>query len=97
VFSAVPREGFPDDLWDDLRELKERYDYYWHGQAAADHAAALTEQALDAVAIAGTPEEAVPRFRELVALGVDGFVIPAQMPDPHAFVRVLAERVIPAL
>lgn len=97
VFANVPREHFPPDVWEDIRQMKERYDYYEHGSAAAPHAELLTDRVLDAVAIAGTPKEAMPRFRELISLGVDGFVLPIATPDPLETLRVLAEDVIARL
>ena len=97
VFANVPREHFPPDVWEDIRQMKERYDYYQHGSAAAPHAELLTDRVLDAIAIAGTPEEAMPRFRELISLGVDGFVLPIATPDPLETLRVLAEDVIARL
>jgi alkanesulfonate monooxygenase SsuD/methylene tetrahydromethanopterin reductase-like flavin-dependent oxidoreductase (luciferase family) len=61
--------------------------------AEARHRELVTDGILDAIAIAGTPEEALPRFRELLDLGVDGFVTPITTSDPVASMRVLAEDV----
>jgi 5,10-methylenetetrahydromethanopterin reductase len=97
VFANVPREHLPPDVWEDIRQMKERYDYYEHGSATASHAELLTDRALDAIAIAGTPEEALPRFRELISLGVDGFVLPIATPDPLETLRVLTDDVIARL
>jgi 5,10-methylenetetrahydromethanopterin reductase len=97
VFANVPREHLPPDVWEDIRQMKERYDYYEHGSATASHAELLTDRALDAIAIAGTPEEALPRFRELISLGVDGFVLPIATPDPLETLRVLTDDVITRL
>ena len=55
----------------------------------------LTDRILDAIAIAGTPEETVPRFQELAAMGIDGFVWPVTMSDPLPFVETFASTVIP--
>ena len=57
----------------------------------------ITDRILDAIAIAGTPDEVVPRFRELVDLGVNNFVLPIATKDPDAIVQTLAEQVIPRL
>jgi 5,10-methylenetetrahydromethanopterin reductase len=97
VFANVPREHLPPDVWEDIRQMKERFDYYEHGSAAAPHADLLTDRVLDAIAIAGTPEEAMPRFRELISLGIDGFVLPIATPDPLETLRVLTEDVITRL
>jgi len=46
VFANVPREHVPPDVWEDIRQMKERYDYYEHGSAAAPHTDLLTDRAL---------------------------------------------------
>jgi hypothetical protein len=93
VYSAIPREDIPDDLYADLQRMKERYDYQRHGDMTAEHASLITDRILDAVAIAGTPDEAVPRFRELMDLGVENFVLPIATKHPDRIITTLAERV----
>ncbi|MEJ8568050.1 LLM class flavin-dependent oxidoreductase [Elongatibacter sediminis] len=97
IYSAVPRDDIPDDLYADLKRMKERYDYQRHGDMNAEHAGLITDRILDAVAIAGTPEEAVPRFRELMDLGVENFVLPIATKHPDQIINLLAERVLPDL
>jgi 5,10-methylenetetrahydromethanopterin reductase len=97
VFRSTPAELLDEALLSDIRVLKERYDYYQHTSSAASHAALVTDRMLDAIAIAGTPEEAVPRFRELIASGVDEFVLTVTSPRPQATLRILSEEVLPAL
>jgi len=97
IYSAIPREDVPDDLWYELKQMKEQYDYQQHGNMKARHAALITERILDAVAISGTPEEAIPRFRELIDLGVKNFVLPIATNEPNRIIETLAERVIPQL
>lgn len=97
IFANVPREHVPAEVWDEIRQMKERYDYYAHASSAAPHRELVTDRILDAVAVAGAPDEAAARFRELIALGVDGFVLPMTGPDPGATMRVLAEQVLPEL
>lgn len=97
TFDAVPPEELPADLLDEARELRERYDYYEHAHAEARHRELVTERVLDAVAVAGTPEEAVTRFREVAATGVDRIVAPVVVADGLALARTLAERVLPEL
>lgn len=97
IYTGIPREDIPDDLYQDLHEMKQAYDYQQHGSMDAKQAELITDRILDAVAIAGTAEEAVPRFQELMALGVDNFVLPVATRDPSAIIRKLAEDVIPAL
>jgi 5,10-methylenetetrahydromethanopterin reductase len=93
----VPREHMPDGLWEEIRHMRERYDYYAHMSAAAPHGELVTDTILDAISISGTPEEAIPRFRELIAAGVRGFCLPITTEDPTASMRVLAEDVLPHL
>jgi 5,10-methylenetetrahydromethanopterin reductase len=97
VFRSAPADLLDPALLADIRALKERYDYYQHTSSAAAHAELVTDRILDAIAIAGTPEEAVPRFQELVARGVDEFVLTITSPRPEETMRILAEEVLPAL
>ena len=95
TFKTVPREYFDEALWDELACFKSQYDYAEHGSNQAKHKALLTDRIIDAIAIAGTPEEAVPRFQEIIDMGIDGFVMPAGMVDPYPYMRTFAEEVIP--
>jgi 5,10-methylenetetrahydromethanopterin reductase len=97
VFRSAPAEVLDEALLDDIRTLKQRYDYYQHTSSAAPHAELVTDRILDAIAISGTPEEAVPRFRELIARGVDEFVLTVTSPRPEDILQTLAEKVLPAL
>lgn len=97
IYAAIPRGDIPDDLWADLKRMKDAYDYQRHGDMNAAHAGLITDRILDAVAIAGTPEEAVPRFRELCDLGVKNFVLPIATKAPGQIITMLAERVLPEL
>ena len=97
IFSSVPRKDMPEDLWEDLRYMKERYDYHEHGNYASRQAELITDRILDAVAVAGTPEEVAPRFQELMALGVENFVLPIVSNDPDTMTTLLATEVFPRL
>lgn len=97
IYSAVPKEDIPEDLWHDLKRMKDEYDYQQHGNMEAKHAALITDRILDAVAIAGTPEEAIPRFKELIDLGVENFVLPIATKEPDVIINTLAEKVMPKL
>jgi len=97
TYATVPREYFADDLWEDLTRFKAAYNYQEHGSNEAQHKSLLTDRIIDAIAIAGTPDEAVPRFRELAALGLDGFCWTAGMPEPAPFIRSFAETIMPAI
>ena len=97
IYAGIPREDIPDDLWHDLKLMKDQYDYQQHGNMKAKHAGLITERILDAVSICGTPEEVIPRFRELIALGVENFVLPIATNEPDVMINILAEHVIPHL
>lgn len=97
VFTSAPAERLDPALLEDIRRLKERYDYYAHTSSTAAHAELVTDRILDAVAIAGSPEEAIPRFRELISLGVDEFVLTITSPSPEQTIQTLAEEVLPRL
>jgi 5,10-methylenetetrahydromethanopterin reductase len=94
AFRTVPREYFSDELWDDLSRFKSRYDYAQHGSNEAGHTELLTDRIVDAIAVAGTPEEAIPRLRQLAAMGLTGFVWPAAMPEPLPYLETFARQVM---
>jgi 5,10-methylenetetrahydromethanopterin reductase len=95
VFRTIPREYIDDALWDDIQRFRAAYDYLEHGSNKSRQASLITEQILDAIGVAGTPDEAIPRFRELAALGMDGFVCPAGMDDPIPYLETFADKVVP--
>lgn len=97
VFTSVPREHMPDDLWTEIKAMKERYDYLEHASSAARHKQMITDRILEALAITGTPSEAVPRFKQLLQLGIDGFVLPITTSQPRETMRTIAEKVLPHL
>lgn len=97
MFKTVPQKYFDETLWDELKNFKSSYDYAEHASSEAKHKELLTDRIVDAIAIAGTPEEAVPRFQKLAAMGIDGFVWPVVMPEPLPFVETFADAVIPAV
>ncbi|MFB3154361.1 MAG: hypothetical protein ACE10I_07805, partial [Candidatus Acidiferrales bacterium] len=69
--------------------------YYQHASSAAAHKELMTDSILDSIAIAGTPEEALPKFKAMVALGVEGFVLPLSTTQPKELLRTLAEKITP--
>lgn len=95
IYKTVPREYFDDELWDELTYFKSNYDYTKHGSNDSSHKDLLTERIIDAVAIAGTPAEAVKRFQLLANKGLNGFVCPAAMPDPVPYIETFAKEVMP--
>jgi 5,10-methylenetetrahydromethanopterin reductase len=96
IFRSAP-EVLDPALLRDITTMKERYDYFEHTSTTAAHAELVTERIIDAVAIAGTPADVIPRFRELSALGVDEFVLTVTTPQPEVTLRILAEEVLPQL
>ena len=97
TYATVPREYFDDELWADLERFKAEYDYAEHGSNEAKHKALLTDRIIDAIAVAGTPDEAVPRLQELATFGMKGFVCPVSAPEPVPFLEFLAEEIFPSL
>lgn len=97
VFKTVPQQYFDAQLWQELAHFKAHYDYAEHGSPTAKHRALMTESILDAVAIAGTPEEAIPRFQAIAKMGINGFVMPVAMAEPLPYLQTFAQEVMPAL
>ncbi len=95
VFKTVPGDYLDEDLYEDLRLMKESYDYARHGSNESSHSDLLTDRIFDAIAIACPPEEAVQRFQALVDVGVQGFVSPFGMAAPIPYMETFAEQVIP--
>jgi 5,10-methylenetetrahydromethanopterin reductase len=97
TFKTVPKEYFDEQLWHELERFKSNYDYAEHARNDARHKSLLTDRIIDAIAIAGTPSEAIPRFQELAGMGLDGFVWPAAMPEPIPYLETFARDVMPQL
>jgi 5,10-methylenetetrahydromethanopterin reductase len=97
IFRSAPSAVIDSALLEDIRAMKERYDYYAHTSSAAPHAELVTDRIIDAVAVAGTPSDVIPRFRELNALGVEQFVLTVTTPHPERTLQLLAEEVLPRL
>ncbi len=94
TFATVPRKYFDTPLWDDLVRFKAAYDYAEHGSNQAHHAALLTDRILDAITVVGTADQVVQRFRDLAALGLDGFVWPLGMAQPLPQLQAFAAQVM---
>jgi 5,10-methylenetetrahydromethanopterin reductase len=95
VFATVPREYFSDELYEDLKRMKESYDYAHHASNDSEHSDLLSDRIFDAIAVACTPAEAIERLSTLAAMGIDGFVMPAGMQDPYPYMETFALDVIP--
>ncbi len=95
IYKAVPHDDLPAGLLQDLQVMKEKYDYQQHGSMDAAQAGLITDRILDAVAVTGTPDEVIPRLRELNQLGINNFVLPIATKHPDVVVNTLAEKVMP--
>ena len=95
VYGAVPKDDIPSALYEDLAVMRAGYDYQQHGNMDANQASLITDRILDAVAIAGTPDEAVPRLTELVDLGIENFIFPIATKHPDAVIELIADKVMP--
>ncbi|MEX2126472.1 MAG: LLM class flavin-dependent oxidoreductase [Woeseia sp.] len=95
VFKTIPREYFDEDLWEDLERFRAGYNYIEHGSNTSQQARLITDRILDAISVAGTPDDAIPRFSELAGMGIDGFVCPVAMDDPIPYLQTFAEKVVP--
>jgi 5,10-methylenetetrahydromethanopterin reductase len=96
-FQSNPEGALSPELADDLKELKDSYNYYEHASQDATHRALVTDRIVDSMVIAGTPEEVVPRFQSIIDLGVDRIVIPLTVKDSKSFMRLFVEKVMPNL
>ncbi len=97
VYQSNPEGTLPADLVADMKKLKEEYNFYEHASAGAKHQVAVTDRIIDAMVIAGTPDEVVPRFQAIIDLGVDRVVLTLTSKDLPATLRILAEKVLPRL
>jgi 5,10-methylenetetrahydromethanopterin reductase len=61
---------------DEIARAKADYDYSEHLSTRAGHQGTVSEDLVQALAVAGTEEEVVPRVRGLLATGVDKLVLP---------------------
>lgn len=86
----------PDWSEDDLREFREKYDYYHHFRADHDLATLVPERFVRRKAVVGTPEECVETLRMIAG---HGFRTISLMPigDVTKTMRLLSEQVLPKL
>jgi 5,10-methylenetetrahydromethanopterin reductase len=97
VFQSNPADFLAPELAADLKRLKENYDYYQHVNVEAEHRELVTDRIIDAMVLAGTPDDVLPRFESIIALGVDRIVIPLTVKDRRKMMTMLAEKVIARL
>jgi 5,10-methylenetetrahydromethanopterin reductase len=60
---------------DELEDARQHYDFSQHLARRADHAREVSDELARALAVAGPPEECVPRLSALAALGPDRITI----------------------
>lgn len=82
-----------------LAQLHDRYDMHQHTRADSTQATVLTDEFVDAFAIAGPPGHCIDRLRELQALGLDRIAVsgPTAGTDPaeaRAAVTLLEREVL---
>jgi 5,10-methylenetetrahydromethanopterin reductase len=102
AFAGSALETLPKPLQNAARYLRERYDMREHTRSDAAHAAGLSDEFVDWFGIAGPPDQALPRFRQLAELGLHFItVIPGStgMPREIAIASVvnLAQDIAPQL
>jgi len=102
AFQGSDLARLPGPLQGAAGYLRTHYDMREHTSSAAAHAAALSDEFIDWFAIAGPADTAVPRFRQLAALGLDFcYVIAGSANVPRevtsASLLGLAQDVLPAL
>lgn len=95
IFAAVPKEEMPPDLWTELAAMKKQYDYFQHVSPQAPHKELVTNSILEAIAVAGTPAEVLPKLKAIAAQGIDGFVLPVTTSRPQEFLHTFAEQILP--
>src|SRR6185369_17879140 len=77
AFKGSQLGSLPEPLQRAAQYLREHYDMREHTRSGAAHTAGIGDAFVDWFAIAGPAEVALPRFRQLAALGLDFcYVIP---------------------
>jgi hypothetical protein len=87
---------------DTLETIHRSYDMKHHAQAGSAQAGVLTDEFAAGFGIIGPPAECISRFRELIGLGIQRFIIvgPSMGADRNEAERARArfvEEVLPAL
>jgi 5,10-methylenetetrahydromethanopterin reductase len=94
--TALTSSEVSDETKRRIRRLRERYNPARHAARGDENARLAREEGLDAFlaawfAIAGTPEDAARRIREVEALGVDRLYVTTATSDPHQLLTRLLE------
>ena len=84
-FRGMDIESLPEGTRAAARHLRTDYDMVHHGEAAGAHAQALDAEFIHRFGIAGPLEEAIARFREIKACGIEfARVVPGSRDMPPA-------------
>ena len=103
---AMSGKGLPDELAEPMRALQAEYDSRHHAQrdtALAHNNATLVDKygLRDYLAprstIAGPPERCIERLHEVAANGPRNLILAQFVADPHAWMRTLADVILPAV
>ncbi len=91
-----------EQLRSDLMKVRTSYDMTHHAEGKSDQAEVMSEEFIDAFAIAGPSTYCIERIQEIMALGFSRFTFSIESPnsDPEAVRtshRLVAEKVLPAL
>ncbi len=102
AFSGSDLTRLPEPLQRPAQYLRAHYDMREHTRADARHTAGISDEFVDWFAVAGPAEVALPRFRQLAALGLDFcYVVPGSANIPREVatgsLQGLAHDVLPAL
>jgi 5,10-methylenetetrahydromethanopterin reductase len=102
AFSGSDLTRLPGPLRGAARYLRTNYDMKEHTRSGAAHTAGISDEFVDWFAIAGPTERALPRFRELAALGLDVcYVVPGSTGVARELASAsllgLAQDILPAL
>ena len=88
-FRGMDIESLPEGTQAAARHLRSNYDMVNHGVAAGDHAPALDAEFIHRFGIAGPLDEAVARFRDIKACGIEfARVVPGSRDMPPALASV---------
>jgi 5,10-methylenetetrahydromethanopterin reductase len=82
---------------DEIERARVEYDYAEHLSTRAGHRRAVSDGLAEALAVAGTAEECAARIAGLVATGIDGCIFPLLGGGRRERLRVLRDRVLPAV
>jgi 5,10-methylenetetrahydromethanopterin reductase len=102
AFNGSNLARLPEPLRGAAQYLRSHYDMRDHTRTSVGHTAGISDAFVDWFAIAGPPEIALPRFRQLAALGLDFcYVIAGSSNIPRdlaaASLQGLAQEIVPAL